>query len=158
MALLNKDTCLSLAAIAAAKVKDAAEKGQLNVVGNPMDLGRLWAGMGDKAEAIAWVRSVCAADDRLLAAVRGAVSESHSWGMGGFGSMGDRVAHTALRMSVEYMCSFFEPLALRNRAMSLLESQVESLDKETRFGLQQLRDRIRPDGSIIPEKGLFDEE
>lgn len=160
MALLSKDTCESLADTAVAKVKEMASKGLLGSVTNPMDLGRLWAMMGDKKEAIAWVRSVCTADASFLAVVRGAVSEGYSWGLGGFGSMGDRVARTSLMMAVEYMCSFFEPLALRDRAKNLLENQalVKSLDKETIFGLEQLRDRIRSDGSVIPVKDKFDED
>ena len=153
IALVDKDTCLSLANTAIARVKDAARKDMLSSVANPLKLAHRWMAMGDKDEAITWLRSACAADDKFPAVVREAVSESHSWGMGGLGSMGDRVARTSLRMSVEYLCSFFDPLTLRDRAKALLENAdvIKTLDTETIFGLEHLRDRIRDDGSVIPE-------
>jgi hypothetical protein len=159
MALVDKDTCLSLASGAVAKVRDEAAKGLLRPVGNPMDLARIWAELGDKAEAVNWLRSVCTADDTFLAAVRGAVSESHSWGMG-FVGMGDRVVRTTLRADVEYLCSFFDPIPLRDRVNKLLQNEalITKLDKETVFGLGQLRDRIRNDGSTISEKDGFDRD
>lgn len=58
------------------------------------------------------------------------------------------------------MCSFFEPVTLRDRAKTLLENRASQkpLDKETAFGLEQLRDRIRDDGSVVPEKDRFDRD
>lgn len=154
-ALIDKATCLSLISIAIEKLESAADQELLVPVCQSLKFCRLWKEMGDEKKAINWLKSISQSDEKLLLIIRDAVSESRSWGMGGFGGgMGDRVARTQLQMSVEYICSFFEPLVLLERAKTFLENEplMASQDKETKFGLEELCARIKSDGTIVPEK------
>jgi len=49
---------------------------------------------------------------------------------------------------------------MRDRSKSLLANAdvMKALCKETIFGLEQLRDRIRDDGSVIPLKNGLDND
>jgi len=151
IALLDKETCLSLAQLAVAKIKEAKEQGWLDSVPNPMELADLWASLGEKEEAIAWLHATSQSNDRFLAIVRMAVSESHSQGWD------DRVARRSPSMAVEYLCKSFNAKILRDRAKTLLQdpSLKKKLDEETIFGLEQLCNRIREDGTVIPKKDNF---
>lgn len=145
LGLLDPEKCKALAELIIERTKEAARLGRLENIHDPLELTRLWAILGNRDEAVNWLKKTCQSDKKFLDVIRSAVGESRSWGWS------DLVAKRSFQLVVENLCLFLDSRELRDRSKAFLQNDalVSQLDEKTRFGLEQVVLQIRDDGTVI---------
>ncbi|MDX1462201.1 MAG: P-loop NTPase fold protein [Marinirhabdus sp.] len=131
--LVLKDALPEITAHALAAIRSAADSGTLVFCKDLLFILYRWKefSANDLSEVRAWTDRIISDPKLLVILVRAMTSDSWSMGMGGFGSIGDRVAKRSVRAQISDDTDIVDVNAFRHAIVNAISSDdLQQIDKE----------------------------
>ena len=135
--LVSKDALPEITELALAAIRDAADNGSLLAHHDLLSILYRWRGFtaNDPSEVRAWTDELLGDPKSLVVLTRAMTSESWSMGIGGFGSMGDRVAKRTVRVQISDDTDIVDVKEFRRALDNIVSS--DDLKQDEKDNVQQ---------------------
>jgi predicted KAP-like P-loop ATPase len=135
--LVREDALPEITELALSTIRDAADNGSLLNHNDMLSILYRWRGFmaNDPSEVRIWTAALLKDPKAIVVLARAMTSESWSMGMGGFGSMGDRVAKRTVRAQIFNDTDIVDVKEFRRALDSIVRS--DELNQDEKDDVQQ---------------------